>query len=134
MDISLWSLLTLVGRFILYACVASAIGGVFSSVLLARHREVAQAITRYTGYGCLAGIVVAIYSLFSQVGAMVDRGFVGIFDINMTGNGTGWGSLADWERDIVPAIVAATPRANGKWHITHGVEVDPFRNDDHDPL
>ncbi len=83
MDISLWSLLTLVGRFLLYACVASAIGGVFSSVLLARHREVAPAITRYTAYGCLTGIVAATYSLFIQVGAMVDRGLAGIFDTNM---------------------------------------------------
>lgn len=83
MDIGLWALLTLLGRFILYACVASAIGGVFSSVLLARHREVVQAITRYTGYGCIAGIVVAIYSLFIQVGAMVDRGLAGIVDTNM---------------------------------------------------
>lgn len=83
MDIGLWALLTLLGRFILYACVASAIGGVFSSVLLARHREVAQAITRYTGYGCIAGIVVAMYSLFIQVGAMVDRGLAGIVDTNM---------------------------------------------------
>lgn len=83
MDIGLWSLLTLVGRFLLYACVASAIGGVFSSVLLARHREVAPAITRYVGYGCLAGIVVAIYNLFIQVGGMMDRGLSGIFDANM---------------------------------------------------
>lgn len=53
-----------------------------------------------------------------------DRGH-GIFDINMTGNGSGWGRREDWEREIVPLIVAATPRANGKWHVTHGVEVQP---------
>lgn len=58
----------------------------------------------------------------------------GIFDINMTSNGSGWGSFADWERDIVPAIATSIPRASGKWHITHGVEVDPFRPGDHDPL
>lgn len=58
----------------------------------------------------------------------------GIFDVNMTGNGSGWGSFADWEREIVPAIVAATPRANGKWHVTHGVEVDPSRPTDQEPL
>ncbi len=58
----------------------------------------------------------------------------GIFDINMTGNGSGWGSFADWERDIVPAIAASIPRASGKWHITHGVEVDPYRPGDSDPL
>jgi hypothetical protein len=49
----------------------------------------------------------------------------GIFDINMTGNGTGWASFADWEREIVPAIVQSIPRANGKWFVTHGVEIEP---------
>lgn len=49
----------------------------------------------------------------------------GIFDINMTGNGTGWGSRKHWEQIIVPLLVEATPRANGKWHVTHGVEVQP---------
>ena len=83
MDISLWSLLTVVGRFILYASVASAIGGVFSSMLLARHREAARAIIRYTGGGCVAGIFVAIYNLLVQAGALGDRGLAGAFDTNM---------------------------------------------------
>lgn len=83
MDIGPWTLLTLLGRFIFYTCVASAIGGIFSSVLLARHREAAQVITRYIGYGCLVGIFVAIYNLFIQVGAMVDQGLIGVFDTNM---------------------------------------------------
>lgn len=58
----------------------------------------------------------------------------GIFDINMTGNGSGWSSFDDWEREIVPAIVASIPRANGKWHVTHGVEIDSFRQSDFEPL
>lgn len=53
-----------------------------------------------------------------------DRGH-GIFDINMTGNGTGWAAFADWEREIIPAIVQSIPRANGKWFVTHGVEIEP---------
>lgn len=53
-------------------------------------------------------------------------GNVGIFDINAIANGTGWVSAADWERVIVPWILReAVPRANGKWHITHAVEVQP---------
>lgn len=83
MDISLWALLTVVGRFILYASVASATGGVFSSMLLARHRDIAQAITRYTGYGCAVGILVVVYSLLVQVGALADHGLAGAFDTNM---------------------------------------------------
>lgn len=83
MDISLWSLLTLLGRYILYITVASAIGGVFSSMLLARHRDAAPAITRYIMYGSIVGVVVAIYSVFIQVGALGDRGFTGMLDTNM---------------------------------------------------
>jgi hypothetical protein len=49
----------------------------------------------------------------------------GIFDINMTGNGSGWAKIEDWERDLVPLIVQHIPRANGKWHVTHGVEIKP---------
>lgn len=52
-----------------------------------------------------------------------DRGH-GVFDINQTDNGTGWARFEDWERFIVPAIVESIPRANGKWHVTHGVEID----------
>jgi putative copper resistance protein D len=80
MDISLWSLLTLVGRLILYASVASAIGGVFCSILLARHRDAATGIAHYTGYGCVSGILIAIYSLFIQLGALADHGIAGMID------------------------------------------------------
>ena len=50
----------------------------------------------------------------------------GIFDINATGNGTGWCSFEHWRDVLVPHIVAHVPRANGKWHVTHGVEVEPI--------
>lgn len=53
-----------------------------------------------------------------------DLGNIGIFDCNATGNGTGWSSLQDWQETIVPWILSeAVPKANGKWHITHSVEV-----------
>jgi hypothetical protein len=41
-----------------------------------------------------------------------------VFDVN-----GGWRSLDSWVRNIVPAIVASIPRADGKWSITHGWEV-----------
>lgn len=51
-------------------------------------------------------------------------GFVGIFDINALGNGTGWASLDDWRTAVVPYILQeCVPRADGGWHITHAVEV-----------
>lgn len=48
---------------------------------------------------------------------------IGIFDINAIYNGTGWCSLEDWSRVIVPTIVECYPRADGNWHITHAIEV-----------
>lgn len=46
----------------------------------------------------------------------------GVFDINCMNSG-GWVHRADWQRVIVPHLVAAHPRANGRWHITHSVEI-----------
>lgn len=48
----------------------------------------------------------------------------GVYDCNAMGNGTGWCRREDWESDIVPWILReAVPRADGKWHVTHGIEV-----------
>lgn len=81
MNLGIWALLALLSKFSLYSCVAIAIGGVFSSTLLAWHPQAAQRIPRYTGYGCIAGIFAAIFSLLVQVGTMVDRGVEGAFDV-----------------------------------------------------
>lgn len=59
------------------------------------------------------------------VGAATIRNEVGIFDINCINNGTGWVRIKEWETIVVPWIIMeAVPRANGKWHITHAIEVD----------
>lgn len=50
----------------------------------------------------------------------------GIFDINATYNGTGWCSFEHWVESLVPHITHHVPRANGKWHVTHGVEIEPI--------
>jgi hypothetical protein len=53
-----------------------------------------------------------------------ERGERGIFDINCISNGTGWVSLSDWRSLLVPWLLEQTqPRANGKWHVTHAIEV-----------
>ena len=44
---------------------------------------------------------------------------------------SGWVSLEDWASQLVPWIVSEIPRANGKWHITHSIEVGA---DDKDEL
>jgi len=51
-------------------------------------------------------------------------GDVGVWDVNAIGNGTGWCARSDWERVIVPELVAGYRRANGGWHITHAIEVE----------
>lgn len=55
-----------------------------------------------------------------------DRLNIGIWDINALNNGSGWSSLAVWEKSVVPFILeSCEPKADGKWHITHSVEVRP---------
>jgi hypothetical protein len=55
---------------------------------------------------------------------------IGIFDINCLGGSShamdGWTSLKAWSEIMVPYILKeAVPRANGKWHLTHVVEITP---------
>jgi len=48
---------------------------------------------------------------------------VGIFDINCM-NSSGWVALEDWSSTIVPWLLRELhPKANGRWHITHAVEI-----------
>lgn len=60
-------------------------------------------------------------------------GGLGIFDINaMSDGGSGWVSREDWERVLVPWIIKeCVPRADGKWHITHAIEIVPGIAPDH---
>lgn len=83
MSLSLWALFTLLSRITLYASVASAIGGLFASVLLVRHRESATAIRRYTFWGCVAGIIATLIGFGVQVGALSDQGLKGMVDTDM---------------------------------------------------
>lgn len=49
---------------------------------------------------------------------------IGIFDINAIRNETGWCSLDDWKNYIIPYIIdTCEPECNGKWHITHSIEI-----------
>lgn len=83
MSLSLWALFTLLSRIALYASVASAIGGLFASVLLARHRESATTIHRYTFLGCVIGIIASLIGFAAQVGALSDQGLKGMLNIAM---------------------------------------------------
>jgi hypothetical protein len=65
------------------------------------------------------------------VGAKTVNGSVGIFDINclsLTTGGSGWTTLEAWRDIVVPFILReCVPRADGKWHITHPIEVAPVK-------
>ncbi len=66
--------------------------------------------------------VAARYRYTHWVGACArTRNDVGIFDINCMNSG-GWVSLDNWSAIIVPALVKH-PGFNGRWHITHSIEV-----------
>lgn len=51
-------------------------------------------------------------------GRLVD----GVFDVNALESG-GWIAWTDWRDVIVPHITTNTPRADGTWWVTHGIEV-----------
>lgn len=55
---------------------------------------------------------------------------IAVFDINSMSNGTGWCSLDDWSRIIVPFLVQQYSGASGGWHITHSVEVEKYHQAD----
>lgn len=48
-----------------------------------------------------------------------------IFDINCMASG-GWVSVGDWVGLVVPWLLGeCEPKANGRWHLTHVIEVRP---------
>jgi len=67
----------------------------------------------------------ARYRYTHWIGAAHRGGEIGVFDINCMNNGSGWCALKDWSDVIVPHLTAQYPRASGKWHITHAIEVEP---------
>lgn len=53
-----------------------------------------------------------------------NRSDIGIWDVNCLTNGTGWVSLEEWTSTLVPWLLKEChPRADGRWHLTHSVEV-----------
>jgi hypothetical protein len=73
--------------------------------------------------------VRARYRQTHWVGSKYARdGSVGIFDINCLGltvDGTGWTTFEAWAGIVVPYILEhCVPRADGKWHITHSIEIE----------
>ena len=57
--------------------------------------------------------------------SFVNQDNVGIWDVNCLNNGTGWVSLHEWSMVLVPWLLKEChPRADGKWHLTHAVEIE----------
>lgn len=77
--------------------------------------------------------IAARYRHTHWVGAnAVDPMNTRIFDINAMANGpgrehgSGWCDLDYWINELVPLILEnGVPRATGRWHLTHVVEVEP---------
>ncbi len=72
--------------------------------------------------------VAARYRHTHWIGHMKGRHADGVFDINAIGNDgitAGWVSRDDWETILVPWLLKqVAPRNNGKWHVTHAIEVE----------
>lgn len=59
------------------------------------------------------------------IGVNAKHPTIGIFDINALGNDTGWCSFDDWRNIVAPHIIKeCVPKGNGKWHITHAIEIE----------
>ena len=68
--------------------------------------------------------IAARYRHTHWVGAATVNERVGVFHINCMNSG-GWVSLDDWSRVIAPYLIEHhAKKANGKWHITHAIEVE----------
>jgi uncharacterized protein (DUF433 family) len=51
-------------------------------------------------------------------------GDIGIWDVNAIANGSGWCSLDGWSSKLVPWILESHQGANGRWHLTHAIEIE----------
>lgn len=68
--------------------------------------------------------MAARYRHTHWVGAGRRSGEIGVWDVNAMGNGSGWCRLEHWAGKLVPYILEhAVPRSDGKWSMTHVVEV-----------
>ena len=81
---------------------------------------------QWEGPWTLPGVPMRARYLYTHwIGAKTGANSIGIFDINCINNGTGWVSLDDWSKTVVPWLLneCVDKRASGAWHITHAIEV-----------
>jgi hypothetical protein len=77
--------------------------------------EMALTRIQWDGPWCEPGVpAAAAYRQTHWIATWEERGVPLIFDVN-----GGLRGLPSWEEEIVPAIVATIPRANGYWWPTH---------------
>ena len=62
------------------------------------------------------------------VGGQGSQSSYAVFDVTCMNNGTGWCSLQDWISVIAPHLMARYPRASGRWHITHSIEIEESKH------
>lgn len=68
--------------------------------------------------------IAARYRKTHWVGVARRGDEIGVFDVNVLSNGSGWCSLGDWSSKVVPWILESYPAATGGWHVTHAIEVE----------
>ena len=75
--------------------------------------------------------MAARYRHTHWVGAERVTGSLWIFDINAICVG-GWIPAAEWREQIVPWLLKeCEPKADGKWHVTHSLELDAIESRTH---
>lgn len=86
MDVDVWTLNTVLLKWLIYGGSAAAIGGFGIAILLlfdASTRQRAPMVLRFTGIGCAVGLIAIAANFFLQVGAFADDGVSGLFDVGI---------------------------------------------------
>ena len=83
METSVWELLTLFSKVLIYVSVVGVIGGSFAYVLLGRHYDCLLSIRRYIRWSSIVGMLGTVGSFLVQVGAFSGTGWGGMFDASI---------------------------------------------------
>ncbi|MCW8875791.1 MAG: CopD family protein [Kangiellaceae bacterium] len=81
MEFSIWSIWSISLKLLLYLCASIAIGGGFIRALTGDHEKLQRSIDRYWNLLVFTGIWGALSYFFVQVGAFVEEGFIGMFNM-----------------------------------------------------
>lgn len=79
---------------------------------------------QWGGPWCKPGVPpAAAYGHTHWIAAELDLSAGGLVILDVNTVEFGWISASRWSTYLVPELTRAIPRADGKWHITHAIEV-----------